>query len=175
MNNGKNFKINKTVMNFLHAKDFYKPGDAEDYRTAASSAKFEAARYGFEIPNFNMVDPELDMVFSEILGEHIEMDNKHSGIFRYPYRGIHFDDFNSLFEWRFFVALEDNQFTTYSHKSGAKDARDGINFDYKNSIDWNIESVINIKQNDCLFYRPWVFHSYEPKMISFYKLLVLEE
>lgn len=171
----KNFKVDKTVLSYIYAKNFWQEGDADKFKTVISNLKFVPKQYGHEIDDFNMTDPELDMVFSEMLGDWIEMKEKQSGIFRIPYSGIHFEDFNSLNEWRFIVALEDNQFTIFNHKSGVQDARKGYNFDYKNSLEWTIDSIVSIKKNDCLFYRPWVFHSLEPKPVYYYKLMVIEE
>ena len=170
-----NFKVNKSVLNYIHAKDFWQPGDAEKYKQAVKHLQFVPKQYGYEIQDFNMVDPELDMVFSSMLGEWVEVREKYSGVFRIPSPGVHFEDFDSLNEWSFAIAVEDNQFITYSHKSGAKSALDNHRLDYTKSIDWNIESIINIKQNDCIFYRPWVFHSFEPRLIQYFKIMGMEE
>lgn len=175
MKRGKNFNIDKSVLSYISAKNFWAEGDADKFKTVISNLKFVPKEYGLEIPDFNMTDPELDMVFSEMLGDWIEFKEKYSGIFRIPYRGIHFEDFGSLNEWRFIVALEDNQFTIYNHKSGVNDARYGTNFDYKNPLEWKIESVINVKKNDSLFFRPWLFHSLEPLPVYYYKLMVIED
>jgi hypothetical protein len=86
-----------------------------------------------------------------------------------------FEEFDSLNEWRMAIAMDDNTFITYTHKSGAKDARDGYEFDYHNLEEWEVESVTRLKQNDCMFYRPWVFHSMEAKLINHHKIFVQDE
>jgi len=170
----KNFKIDKSVMNFIHARDFWQKEDAEKFRTVISYLnKFQPKKHGYELINFNMLDPELDMVFGEMLGDWIKMDEE-SGLFRVPYPFVMFEDFDSLNEWRLAVALEDNTFKTYNHVSGARDARDGYEFNYLTPDDWVLETQINIKQNDAIFYRPWVFHSFESKLLHCYKLYVEE-
>ena len=176
----KNFNVDKSVLSYIQAKKFWPEGVAEQYRRAISSMKKVGTPWGWEVENFNMVDPQLDMIFSEMLGDNVEMSYKNSGIFRVPYKGIHHDPFYSLNEWRFFIALEDIEFTIYNHKSGAIDARyvdpkdyDKVNL--KNSLEWNIESILFIKQNDSLFYRPWVFHSFSPGLIQYFHLNVIEE
>ena len=68
--------------------------------------------------------------------------------------------------------MEDNEFKTYVHKSGAKSALDGYEFDYFNPDDWEVETTIKLKANDSLFFRPWNFHSFGEGVIHYYKLLV---
>lgn len=162
-----NYKVNKSVMNFIHARNFFPEGDAENYRLAVKDLiHFDPMSYGREIPEFNMVFPEDEMMFGEMLGDFVKLDDEKSGTFRRPYHNlIHFEEFDDLSEWRLAVALEDTTFTTYSHVSGAKTALDGYHFDYHNLEDWLVETVITIRQNDAVFYRPWVFHSFEEKLI----------
>ena len=160
-------------MNFIHARDFFKEGDAENYRAVISNAiHFEPMMYGMELVNFNMIAPDDDMVFGGLLGDYVKLDPEKSGTFRRPWNGlIHFEGFDGLKEWRLAVALEDNTFTTYSHISGAKTALDGYEFDYNNTEDWSIETIVKLRQNDAVFYRPWVFHSFEEKLILSYHIV----
>lgn len=163
----KNFQVNKSVLNFIHARDFWQKGDAENYRLAVETViHYEAMPYGKEIVNFNMIAPEDSMVFGSLLGDFVTLDEKKSGTFRKPWDNlIHFEGFESLSEWRLAVALEDNIFKVYNHISGAKNALDGYEFDYHNVDDWIVETTINLKQNDSIFYRPWIFHSFEEKLL----------
>jgi hypothetical protein len=163
-----NFEVDRSVINFIHARDYFPKGDAENYRLAIDSLiHFNPMSYGREIPQFNMIFPDNDLLLGKMLGESfISLDEEKTGTFRKPWNNlIHFEEFDSLKEWRLAVALEDNTFTTYSHVSGAKTALDGYNFDYHNLSDWLVESVTNIRQNDAIFYRPWVFHSFEEKLM----------
>jgi uncharacterized protein YdhG (YjbR/CyaY superfamily) len=167
MNNG-NFLVNRSVLNYIHARDFFPKGDAENYRLAVKDLiHFDPMSYGREIPEFNMVFPEDDMLLGAMIGEKfVKLEDSKTGTFRRPWNNvIHFEEFDDLSEWRLAVALEDTTFTTYSHISGAKTALDGYQFDYNNLEEWIVETVINIRQNDAVFYRPWVFHSFEEKLI----------
>lgn len=165
--NNSNFQVNKSVLNFIHARDFFPKDDAENYRLAVKDLlHYDPMPYGREIPEFNMIFPEDDILFSKMLGDFVSIDKTKSGTFRRPWdKLIHFEEFDDLSEWRLAVALEDNVFTTYSHISGAKNALDNYLFNYNNYDEWIIETVINLRQNDAIFYRPWVFHSFEEKLI----------
>jgi len=167
MSNNSNFKANKSVLNFIHARDFFQKGDAENYRLAVTDIiHYKPMMYGAEIEDFNMIGPEDDMIFGSLLGDFVKLDKNKSGTFRKPWHKlIHFEEFDSLFEWRLAVALEDNIFTTYSHTSGSKTALDGYQFNYHNEKEWVVESIVNLRQNDAIFYRPWVFHSFEEKLL----------
>lgn len=170
----KNFKVNKSVMNFIHARDFWQEGDAEKFKTVIKNIdKWQPKEYGWEIPDFNMLDPELDMVFGEMLGDYVKVEDE-TCVFRLPYPIVHFESFNSLNEWRLAVALEDNVFKIYNHISGVKDARYGYEFDYQKEDDWIVETQMNLKQNDAVFYRPWTFHSFEFKPLHCYKIFIEE-
>jgi len=162
-----NFKVNKSVLNFIHARDFFQKGDAENYRLAITDLiHYQPTPYGREVIDFNMIAPDDDMVFGGLLGDYVKLDEEKSGTFRKPWNNlIHFESFESLSEWRLAVALEDNTFTTYSHSSGAKSALDGYEFEYHNLEDWVVETVITLRQNDAIFFRPWVFHSFEEKLL----------
>lgn len=163
----KNFQVNRSVLNFIHARDFYSKKDADAYNRAIGNAShFQPMQYGSELVNFNMIAPDDDMIFGGMLGDFVKIDKDKSGTFRRPWDNlIHFEDFQDLSEWRLAVALEDNVFTTYSHISGAKTALDGYEFDYHNLDDWIVETVLNIRQGDAIFFRPWVFHSFESKLL----------
>lgn len=168
----KNYKVNRSLLNYIHARDFFPPDDAENYRLAVKDLiHYDPIPYGREIPDFNLIFPDLDLLFGGMLGDFIKVDEDRSGTFRRPYDNlIHFEDFDDRTEWRLAVALEDTTFKVYTHKSGAKSALDGYEFDYLNEEDWEIETVIKLKQNDAVFYRPWVFHSFEEKIILNYVL-----
>lgn len=162
-----NFQVNKSVLNFIHARNYFQPGEAEKYKCATKNIiHYQPMAYGREVVNFNMISPDDDMVFGALLGDFVRLDEEKSGTFRKPWHNlIHFEDFQSLSEWRLAVALEDNTFTTYSHISGAKTALDGYEFDYHNLDNWIIETMITLRQNDAVFYRPWVFHSFEENLL----------
>lgn len=166
----KNFKVNRSYLNYIHARDFFPDNEAESCRqTVVDLLHYDPNPYGRQIPEFNLIFPNLDMVIGGMLGDFVKLDEDRSGTFRKPYHNlIHFEDFDDLTEWRLAVALEDTVFVTYSHASGAESALDGYEFNYENPEEWHTESVIRLRQNDAIFYRPWVFHSFEEKLILCY-------
>lgn len=170
-----NFKVDKSYLNFIHARSFFPEKEAEETRLWLYAQRFDPVINGYEIKNFNLVFPNMEMIIGGMLGDWVKIDDKDSGTFRIPFNNqVMFEFFDSLNEWRMAVALEDNTFKTYTHISGAKDAREGYKFDYLKPEDWILETTINIKQNDAIFYRPWLFHSFEAKMIHHHKIYIQE-
>jgi len=118
----------------------------------------------------------MEMIVGGMLGDWVKIDLEDSGTFRRPlHNQIIFEDYYDENEWRLAIAMEDNIFKTYNHISGAKDSRDDYKFNYSNPEDWQIETTINLKQNDAVFYRPWLFHSFEDNIIHHHKIYVQEE
>ena len=170
-----NYPINKSYLNFIHARNFFPEGEAEEARQWLMGLKYEPMENGWEIRNFNLVFPDMEMIVGGMLGDWVKIEDEASGTFRIPYHNqVMFEAFDSLNEWRMAVAMEDNVFKTYTHVSGAKDAREGYQFDYMKEEDWSEETTLKLKQNDCVFYRPWVFHSFEGKLIHHHKIFVQE-
>lgn len=170
-----NYPVNKSVLNVIHARDFFTANDAASFAAVGTGLleKYKPMEYGYQLPNFNMTHPEMDLILGAMLGDMVRIIDKESGTFRVPYNDlVHFEYFDSLDEWRLAVALEDNIFQTYRHISGVKDARYGYQFDYQNRKEWIAESYINLPAGDAVIYRPWVFHSFEGKHIHCYKVLV---
>lgn len=171
-----NYPVDKSFFNFIHARDFFTPEIAANFAAVGRGLeeKFAPMQYGEEIPYFNMTDPEMEMLLGNMLGDYIDIIEEQSGTFRIPYNNvIHFEFFESFHEWRLAVGLENNNiFQTYRHKSGARDARIGWQFDYNNRDDWTVETQINLAAGDAILYRPWVFHSFESKMIHCYTIKV---
>lgn len=172
-----NYPVDKSVLNFIHARDFFSPNVANSFARVTNGLreKMQLMPYGYEIPRFNMTDPEMDMLMGSMLGDYMKVVDEESGTFRLPFDNvIHFEFFDSLHEWRLAVALDDNTFKTYRHSSGAKDARMGYEFNYNNPEEWILETTINIPAGDAIIYRPWIFHSFEARYIHCYKMLVQE-
>jgi len=169
----KNFQVNRSFLNYIHARNFLPEGEAESCKNAVKDLiHYYPMAYGYQNADLNLIFPEMDMVFGGMIGDFVKLDEEKSGTFRRPYHNlIHFEEFDDLNEWRLAIALEDTTFTTYSHVSGATTALDAYEFDYHNLDDWIIETVMNVRQNDAVFYRPWVFHSFEEKLLLCYTLI----
>lgn len=163
--------MSRSMLTMIHADDFYPEEEATNLFHAIYSVKFQPSHYGNEIPNFKLTSPALPDMLSDVLGESVKIDKERSGSFRQPMFGIHFEDFKHVEEWCFIVALEPTTFNVFHHKSGAKDARYGHMFNYKNPFEWG-DAITNIelKRNQGLFFRPWLFHSLDKGIIQYIRV-----
>lgn len=161
------------MLKLILADNFFHENDAQRLYSVASNFNFVEKEYGEELDNFNLIFPDTEPIFSKYLGEKISIDEKRSGIFRKSMGAtIHFESFDSPNEWCFIVALEDNlSFNLYRHKSGAISAMQGYQFDYKNLFDWDYDVNIELKANQGVFFRPWLFHTADRGMVQYYRLL----
>lgn len=170
-----NFTVNKSVLNFIHARDFFHEDDAHKYKHIVGELKYEPMDYGLEIPHFNMLWPDVDMLFGEMIGEYVKLDKEASGTFRRPWDCVHFEYYDNIYDWRLAIALEDTTFQIFSHISGAKNTLKEApldEFDYNNPEEWVLETHVNLRENDAIFYRPWLFKRFDHKLIHCYKLIV---
>jgi hypothetical protein len=168
--------MSRATVKLIHADDFFSEEDAKNIFFTIASANFVDKEYGKEINNFNLIQPGIDKVFSYIVGEPLIIDEEKSGVFRRPMNcQIHFESYEKPDEWCFVVALERSTFNVFQHKSGAKTALDGYQFNYKNLFEWDYTTNILLERNQCLFYRPWLFHSMEDGLVQYYKLLRKDE
>jgi hypothetical protein len=171
---------NRSMVKLIHADGFFAPGDAERYVNVISGLNFVEKQYGHELENFNMIFSGLEPIFSKVLGERVVIDNKRSGIFRKPINNvIHFEEFDSLNEWCFVIALQKTTLNLFYHlkKDGeyrefdAKTALDEWKFNYRNMFEWDYHTNILLEPNQGIFFRPWVFHSLEDGLVQYYRLL----
>jgi adenylylsulfate kinase len=163
--------MSRTMVKLLHADGFFRDEEVSRLYNIAESFKFTPVEYGEELENFNLVLPNVNEIFSRVLGETIHVDEDKSGVFRRPMRNIHFEGFDSLNEWRFAIALEKCTFNLYYHLSGAKTALDAYKFNYKNLFEWDYHTNILLEPNQGIFYRPWCFHSFDGGLIQTYNLI----
>lgn len=174
--------MSRSMVQLIQAEGFFPPGDAEKYANTVDHLNFQQSEYGLEIPNFKMVFPHMEPMFSKVLGERVKIDSVRSGVFRKPDQTIHFESFDSLDEWCFIVALQRSTFNIYYHledsrindeyrKINAKTALDGYEFNYKNFFEWDYHTNILLEPNQGIFFRPWIFHSLENGLIQYYRLL----
>lgn len=181
-NESKDYDVNKAAVKLIHADGFFPKGEAEAAWAVVHNLPFAERDYGGEIENFNLVLPGIDGVFSQMLGEEIEVDRPRSGIFRRPINCIvHFESFDSLNEWCFVVALERTTFNIYHHvkdirhndygQVDAKTALDGYEFNYRNFFEWDVVTNVILEANQGVFFRPWCFHSFEDGVVQYYRLL----
>ena len=176
--------MSRSMVSLIHADEFFPGNDAENLRNAVNGMNFVEMPYGMEIPNFNLIFPDSEIIFKNVLGERVIVDPLRSGIIRKPtHNQIHFEQYDSPDEWCFIVALEPTTINLWHHidpkermgelaKADAKHAMvaEGI-YNYNNLFEWKIHTNIILETNQCLFIRPWVFHSLENGLVQYYRLI----
>lgn len=175
--------MSRRMVKLIHCDGFFPGDEAKSLRNVVENLTFIETRHGAEIKNFNLIFPDSEQIFNKVLGERVIVDTKRSGVIRKPNHNlIHYEEFDSTEEWCFMVALENTVVNFWYHiddtnKPGelgiinAKHALEGTNFNYHNLFEWKIHTNILLEINQCLFYRPWVFHSLEEGLIQHYRLL----
>lgn len=168
---------NRPMVKMLHADGFFPPGDVESCVAAVKDMRFAEKEYGYELDHFNMVLGGLEPILSKVLGERVIVEHSRSGIFRKPFNNIiHFEDFESLNEWCFIVALEKNTLNLFHHRNqkgetDAKTALDGYQFNYRNLFEWDLHTNVLLEPNQGVFIRPWVFHTLDSNLVQYYRLV----
>lgn len=173
-------QVNKAAVSLIRADGFFKPGESEAMASVVRGLNWTEKIYGQEIENFSIILPNIAPVFSKMLGEEVEVDEKHSGVFRKPMDNIvHFEHFDSLNEWCFVVALEKNTLNFFHHlkkdgafgETDAKTVLDGYQFNYRNLFEWDLHTNILLEPNQGVFFRPWLFHSLQDGIVQYYRLI----
>lgn len=182
MTKEKDFDINRTSIKLIHADGFFPKGEADALCSVVTDLQYVKGEYGLELPNFNLILPDIHLVFSKILGEDVIIDRKRSGTIRRPYNGmIHFESFDSPNEWCFILALEKTTLNIFKHiedirlgsidKTNSRNVLEGYQFNYNNLFEWDITSNILLECNQGVFIRPWVFHSLSDTLVQYYRVL----
>lgn len=173
---------NRSMVKMIHADGFFPNNDAENLRNLVSGMEFVQKDYGYELPNFNLIFPDVEMIFHTVLGERVIVDPNRSGVVRKPFNNaIHFESFESANEWCFIIALEPTVINIWYHiedrtmgelsKADSKNVFSGAQFNYNNIFEWKIQSNITLDQNEGIFLRPWVFHSLQDGLVQYYRLI----
>jgi hypothetical protein len=163
------------VIKLLCADNFFIGDTPKRMVEAAQSLPFVEKEYGQEVDQFNLVVPDLDPIFSKLLGEEVTVVDELSGVFRKPMFNIHFESFESLGDWVFYIALEKTTFNLYNHivdvgKVDATSALDGYKFNYLNLMEWDCYSNILLEPNQGVIFKPWLFHSVSGGLVQVYRL-----
>lgn len=165
-------ELSRAMVKLIHADNFFQKGGPQELWPIVNSLQFVQKDYGLEIDHFNLIQPGLQSVFTRIIGEKVYLDEDASGVFRIPLPSIiHFEAFEEVDEWCFAVALEDNiMFNLYQHESGVETALEDHKFNYRNMFEWKYYCNFQLKENQGIFYRPWLFHSFSGGTIQYFKL-----
>lgn len=166
-----------SIAKLIHADNFFLDGESEKLLAIGQHLPYVEKEYGLEVDQFNLTFPELDPIFSRLVGEEVTVDEERSGIFRRPMNcRIHFESFKSLNEWCFIIALEKTTFNLYNHLESfgvvnARSALDGYQWNYNNLFEWDYYTNILLEPNQGVIFRPWLFHSLENGIVQYYRLV----
>lgn len=171
------------MVQLIHAEGFFPGNDAENLRRLSRALTFHAKPYGLEVENFNLIFPDSEIILHKVLGERVTVDPARSGVLRRPSGdAVWFEHFDSTEEWCFVVALEPTVVNFYHHvdaaqqlgdlaMADARNALEGQHYNFNNLFEWKIHTNIYLTQNQCLFFRPWVFHNLHDGLIQYYRLI----
>lgn len=173
--------INRSMVKFIHADRFFKKEEIDKFVQIVNGLNFTEKDYGYEIQNFHMIGSGLEPIMSKVLGEKVAIDQNRSGIFRKPKQFVHFENFDTINEWCFVVALEKTTLNIFHHlkdgigESGTEDAESALDgwdkFNYRNLLEWNVVTNVVLEKNQGVFFRPWTFHCFdEGKLVQYYRL-----
>lgn len=163
------------MIKYLCADNFFSDDTPDKLAAVAHSLPFVRKEYGDEIDQFNLVSPDLDPIFSRLVGEEVTVVDELSGVFRKPILNIHFESFESSSDWVFYIALERTTFNLYNHivDHGIVDARsalDGYKWNYWNLMEWDCYTNIQLEPNQGILFKPWLFHSAAGGLVQVYRL-----
>ncbi len=119
--------------------------------------------FGDEIPNFLVTNPMVQELQEYLHNYKIK---ETSGLFRKPYKFIHFENYEQLDEWIVVYCIEDLTFNIYNQKdiNYIFDIKEDLTtFIQENCYDpnrWIVNTSINIKSGQILMFRSWLFHSF---------------
>lgn len=171
------------MVHLLHADKFFPGQEAENLRHLVKNLSMVKRPYGYEVDNFNLIFPDIEIILHKVLGERVTVDPARSGVVRMPINdAVWFENFDSTEEWCFVVALEPTVVNFYHHTdpnlqmgdlapANAQNALQGVDYDFNNLFEWKIHTNILLDTNQCLFFRPWVFHNMDRGLIQYYRLL----
>lgn len=160
-----------TILKTLTVEDFYTKQEAAQLTATISSLlNLTDTPFGKEVSNFNFTPANADELFSKAVGFPVVVDIDKSGVFRFPELLIHFEEFESLQDWMFVVAIQPSTFNLFTHVSGSADARSGYKFNYRNLFEWDLKVNYLLEPGQAIFFRPWLFHSFDHGLIQTFRL-----
>ena len=118
-----------------------------------------------EIKDFNFLPQGLDQQFEMYLGHPVEVQ-PNTGTFRKPNTMVHFEPFYQHCLWVGIVAMEDTTLTLWEQEN-VKTVYDVPQEEMESFLisnlpdKWTETNKLNIKKNQFVLIRPWLWHSLE--------------
>ena len=162
------------LVKIITVDGFFKQEEATQMSMVVENLQYEKTEFGTEIPNFNLVPPDADQLFSDIIGANLTVDEARSGVFRFPELFVHFEGFDATDEWCFAVALWPSTFNVYENLSGPKTALEGHQLGYRNLFEWDCKINYLLDPGQGVLFRPWLFHSFDSGLIQMFRLRELQ-
>ena len=131
-----------------------------------SSLTFLNSDLGDEIENFNLNEPTTIKAIENELGYKVKIKDN-SGCIRKPYPFVHFESFDTIDEWVICAPIQPTTFITHKHLETEatyvfhmQDVSLHI-ADYADKAKWIETSRILVESGQLLFFRPWIWHSFD--------------
>ena len=159
-----------SIIKTITVDGFYSPDSAKQLESVLYTLQYEDYEYGKEIPNFNLIPPDADNMFSTATGMKLTVDTD-SGKFRIPRLMIHFESFETANDWVFAVAIQESTFNVFEHKTGVENALQRYDFNYHNLFEWDLTVNYHLKPGQGILFRPWLFHSFDMGLVQNFRLL----
>jgi hypothetical protein len=159
-----------SIIKTITIDGFYTQEQAINISNVVWALPYQEKEFGKEIENFNMVPAGANEMFSKVLNTQVEVIEKESGVFRIPHLFIHFEPCDSALEWLFVVAIQESIFNIFEHKNGAKSAIDEVKHNYRNLFEWDLTVNYILHPGQGIFFRPWLFHSFNQGIIQKFRL-----
>ena len=158
------------LVKIITVDGFFTKDQASTLAGATLGLQYKETEFGREIPDFNLISPDFNEQASAVLNTRVEVDESRSGFFRMPRPTIHFEGFDGANEWVFAVALQSSTFNVYEHASGTPNALQGYQFNYCDMMQWDLKINYVLDPGQGVFFRPWLFHSFDSGLIQTFRV-----
>lgn len=162
------------MQNLIVCNNLY--NDSNSLTSLINTLVFEDGVLGQYVKDFDYSPQGIETMISNILRQSVEVVN---GTFIKPNSIIHHDTFYEHTLWTCIVALEDTTLKIHRHESGSEgffdipdENKEQFLLDNAADLDkWSTTMSINMKQNDFVFIRPWLWKSLtEDKLVQLFTI-----
>jgi hypothetical protein len=165
------------MLDYIHCSEIYDDEKIDAYIGVYESMEKSGSVFqnNFGVcSEHKILSQEHEDLFSSYLWRKVTVIESESGHLIRPHNcAIQHQNYKSMREWYFSLALEDTTFNIfYNKRTMAKTAIDSKNLNFRNILEWDYEGNILLKRNCGIFYRPWLFHSFERGLVHHFKMHV---